>query len=123
MKYRTLIELICEASDREDASNIAGDYLKGDVDFGVEMRCKTVSLWEHRVKKYAVSCTVAVLVLVSFLLKVAPTGLQAEKESSAVIGFSNTYTILPALKTKHKDEFKSDWEKKKNEAVFEYLKK
>ena len=123
MKYRTLIELICEASDREEASNIAGDYLRGEVDFGVEMNCRTASLWEHRVRKYAVSCTVVILVLVSFLLKIAPTGLEGKKGGQAVMGFSNTYTILPALKTKHTDEFRNDWESKRNEVVLEYLKK
>ena len=38
MKYRTVIELICEATNEEEAINTAGDYLRGDVDFGVVFR-------------------------------------------------------------------------------------
>ena len=38
MKYRTIIEVICEAQDKDDAYNIAGDYLRGHVEF-VVLRC------------------------------------------------------------------------------------
>ena len=123
MKYRTVIELICDASDSEDAINTAGDYLKGEVDFGVEMRCEAVSLWAYRVKKYAAASVVTVLVFSTFLLKVTPIAGNEKTGVSARLGFRNTCTIMPALKTKNGSDFKTEWEKKKEEAVLEYLKK
>lgn len=123
MKYRTVIELVCEASDKEDAMNIAGDYLKGDVDFGVDMRCKTNSFVMHKVKKYALTSVVALLLCVSMLFTISPMGAQEKISSTSSLNFQSTSTILPALKTKHKEEFKQEWEQKKDEAVLEYLKK
>jgi len=122
VKYRTLIEIICDASDSEEASNIAGDYLKGDVDFGVDMRCKTISLWSHRVKKYTVASIVTVLVFSSLLIKVTPVAEDDKGQASMQVGFKNTSTIMPALKTKHKSDFKKEWEEKKDEEILKYIK-
>lgn len=123
MKYRTVIELICNAHDKDEASNLAGDYLKGEVDFGVEMHCKTETLVGHRVIKYAVSSAIAILIFASFLLKVTPISVDEKIQGSPTIGFQNTFTVQPVLKTKHKSDFKKEWEQKKDEAVLEYLKK
>jgi len=123
MRYRTLIELVCEASDREEASNIAGDYLKGEVEFGVDMNCRTTSLWEHRVKRYAASCVLVIMVFASLLLRVTPVEVEHGKTRSLALGMQNTYTIMPELKTKNKRDFKQKWQRKKEEAVIEYLKK
>ncbi len=122
MKYRTVIELVCNAADKEEASNVAGDYLKGEIDFGVEMRCNTTSLWAHRVTKYAVSTAVMMLVFSSLLLKVTPIGDNEKISPSSQLGFRNTYTVMPALRTKHKADFKKEWEKKHQETALEHLK-
>ena len=39
MQYKTVIEIICEAVDDHEALDIAGEFLKGDLEAGVEMRC------------------------------------------------------------------------------------
>ncbi len=123
MKYRTLIELICNASDKEDAINTAGDYLKGEIDFGVEMRCKTVSLWAHQVKKYSAAGIAVVMVFSALLFKVTPIASNEKTGTPARPSFHNTCTITPALKTKHRADFKQEWDEKKEEAMLEYLKK
>lgn len=123
MKYRTVIELICNASDKEDAINTAGDYLKGEVDFGVEMRCKAVSLWAHRVRKYTAASIITILMFSSLFLKVTPIAGNDKTGGPARLNFRNTYTIMPALKTKSESDFKEEWQKKKEEAMLEYLKK
>ncbi|MBD3380257.1 MAG: hypothetical protein GF408_07340 [Candidatus Omnitrophica bacterium] len=41
MKYITVIEIICDAPDEEEAYNTAGEYLRGKEDFGVSMTCRT----------------------------------------------------------------------------------
>ncbi|MFC1548872.1 hypothetical protein ACFL5E_02825 [Candidatus Omnitrophota bacterium] len=123
MRYRTIIELICEASDKEEALNLAGDYLKGEVDFGVEMGCRTASLWSHRVKKCAVYTVMTFLVFSALLYRVTPITGSERIQTSATAGIGSTYTIMPELKTKHRADFKKEWEQKKQEAVLEYLKK
>ena len=123
MKYRTVIELVCEASDKEDAMNIAGDYLKGDMDFGVDMKCSTNSLRMHKVRKYALTSVVAILLCASMIFSVSPFGAQEKISSTSSLDFRSTSTILPALKTKNKEDFKKEWTQKKNEAVLEYIKK
>jgi len=123
MKYKTIIELICDASDSEDASNVAGDYLKGEIDFGVDMRCKTTSLWAHRMKRCTAVCAVTFVVLTTLLLKVTPIENSDKDKGGMVFGLRNTSTVMPALKTKHKENFKEEWDKKKNEAMIKYLKK
>jgi hypothetical protein len=122
MKYRTVIELICDAGDKDEASNIAGDYLKGDVDFGVEMHCKTESLWGHRAAKYAASSAVAIVIFASFLLRVAPVAVEEQASGGYRAGFQNTSTVMPELKTKHKADFKQEWQDRKDDAILEYLK-
>ena len=123
MKYRTVLELVCDAPSTEEASNLAGDYLKGEVDFGVEMKCKTVSLVAHNVKKYTVCSIIAALIFSTLLLKVTPLGGEEKICNSSRIGFRGTYTVTPALKTKHKADFKKEWLKRKEEAVLDYIKK
>lgn len=122
MKYKTVLELVCDAPDVEEAGNIVGEFLKGDIEFGVEMRCKTVSLMAHKMKKYAVCCAAFALLFSSLLLKVTPLGGEEKIRNSAGMEFSR-YTVMPELKTKHKSDFKKEWIKKKEEAVLEYLKK
>lgn len=123
MKYRTVIELFCEASSREEASNIAGEYLKGDLDFGVTMRCKSGTVRTHKFVKYGLTCLLCLFMFSSMIFKVTMLGTEEKVKSSIKSGFYNTYTVMPALKTKHRAEFKKEWENKKEEAILDYLKK
>ncbi|MDP8298591.1 MAG: hypothetical protein P9L88_01605 [Candidatus Tantalella remota] len=123
MKYRTMVELICDAGNREEAMDLAGDFLNGEVDFGVRMRTKTVALWSHRAKKYTASCIVLLVIFTSLIFKGTTLGGDEKICSSTKYGFRSTYTIMPELKTKHRSDFKKEWEKKRNEAVLDYLKK
>lgn len=122
MKYRTVIELICEADDKEDAGNLAGEYLKGDVDFGVTMKCNTASVVAHRIKKYTVSLIAAIIMFSSLFLKVTPVGICEKIKGTGYQTFSEIYTIGPILKTKDKSEFKDKWKESKEKAVMDYLK-
>lgn len=122
MKYRTVIELTCDAVDADDAIHTAGEYLKGEVDFGVAMKCNAVSFRAHRIRKYATVCIVASLMCTTFLLKVTPIGTDQKVSGLKNLGFNGTCTVTPALKTKHKSNFKEEWAKKKDEAVLQYIK-
>ena len=40
-KYKTVIEIVCEAEDHNEAMDVAGEYLRGALSSGVSMRCQT----------------------------------------------------------------------------------
>ncbi len=40
-RYKTVIEIVCEAKDGGEAIDVAGEYLRGSLSGGVAMRCKT----------------------------------------------------------------------------------
>ncbi|MFH1847256.1 MAG: hypothetical protein ABH869_06865 [Candidatus Omnitrophota bacterium] len=124
MRYRTVIELVCDASDKDDASNIAGDYLKGDLDFGVDMKCKTTSLMAHKVKKYMALGAIAFVLFAALVIKTTPFGCENNCKSGENAGrFYSSYTIMPSLKTQDEETFKKEWRKSKDEAMIRYLKK
>ncbi len=122
MKYRTMIEVICEANGKDEATNIAGEYLRGRVEYGVEMKSKTDLLLSHNVKKYALSTVVIVVMFLTMTLKVGSIDNFSGNKTDSTRAICNTYTIMPALKTKHKSDFKKEWTKKKDEAVLDFLK-
>ena len=123
MKYRTVIELVCNAKDAEDASHMAGDYLNGTIDFGVDMRCKTTTVCTHRVKKYVFSVLVLGLFVSSFIFGNLQVGDSSSTVSNSNFSSFSTSTVMPALKTQEQEKFKEEWENKKDEAVLEYIKK
>ncbi|MBU0682979.1 MAG: hypothetical protein ABIH85_04670 [Candidatus Omnitrophota bacterium] len=123
MRYRTVIELICNAEDKDEACNMAGEYLKGDIDFGVQMKFKTVSLLGHKVKRCVLNCTAVCFVVLAGITLFAPDVNNSESAKNLLYTkLRNTCTVMPALKTQHTFDFKRDWKKKKDEAVMEYIK-
>ena len=61
MKYRTVVELICEGKDAEEAYHTAGEYLRGNVDNGVDMKCRTRPLRRLKIKQLKILSFVAVM--------------------------------------------------------------
>ena len=121
MKYRTTIEVVCDASDKDDACYIAGEYLRGTVDLGVSMKCKTRSLATHR----AVKCGMISLVMLfcfSALLFSVTTSKKDGTGGAVSFRTSDTCTVQPELKTKNTSEFQEAWEMKKDEAILAYCK-
>lgn len=124
MRYRTVVEVICNASDKDEASNIAGEYLKGEIDFGVEMKCHTESLAGHRAIKCAAGSAVLLLFIATFIFKVTPVSLDdAGTKGGYKMAFQDTHTVMPELKTKHREDFKQEWQERKDDAILEYLKR
>lgn len=122
MKYRTIIELVCNAPDKEEANHAAGEYLRGGIDSGIEMRSRTVALSTHRLAKYGIRTALTVLFISALLFNVIPSGSDARQTHVRSIRLSGTCTVQPGLKTSGESEFKKDWERKKEEAVLDYLK-
>lgn len=70
MKYRTIIEIICDDIDAENALNTAGEYLRGNVDCGVHMNCKTTSFNFHRFKNICITGLIVIFIASVFICKV-----------------------------------------------------
>lgn len=122
MKYKTIIELTCDAVDKEEACNTAGEYLRSMIDVGVDMRCRTVSAGTHRLVKYGLTTIVTLLFASSLLVNLIPFGGAEKAEKTGGMYFPDTCTVMPALQTDDKDEFKKEWEKKEEEVILDYLK-
>ncbi|MDD5634286.1 MAG: hypothetical protein PHW46_03320 [Candidatus Omnitrophica bacterium] len=123
MKYRTVIEVVCDAPDPDSAIDIAGEYLRGDVDFGVEMKTKISSLRAYKMKKYLVSVIAMLFISSSLLLQFIPLSGVSNNAGRTGSPVFSTYTVMPSLNTKGKDDFRKEWDEKKGEAVLDYLKK
>ena len=123
MKYRTLIELICDAIDKDDAIHTAGEFLRGEVESGVEMRYSSRKLKTHRAFKYGFTGLLVLCLMSTLYIGFA---MQEKNEKLRhITGYilSNTSTIQPVLKTQHAEKFKEKWEEKKGEVMLDYLKK
>jgi len=72
VKYRTVIEIVCDAYDKEDAIYVAGEYLRGKEDFGVEMTCRTSSLRGRILKQLGLAGVVALVLAAVLVLKDTP---------------------------------------------------
>jgi len=80
MKYITVIKVTCDAGDVEDAYHTAGEYLRGKVDMGVDMTCKTSTLPGYWFKRYGFA-GMLMLVVVSVLILVV-TPLEGKEKKS-----------------------------------------
>ncbi len=121
MKYRTTIEIVCEAADKDEAINTAGEYLRGAVDNGVDMTSKTLPLVTHRVISYVMPLFVFGVILGAIFLKGGAN--EPSKETTCGIAVPVVFTVQPELKTQSDTEFRSDWSEKKDQAIMDYLKK
>lgn len=50
MKYKTVIEIVCDGNDEEEASHMAGEYLRGHIQDDVLMKCRTFVVSEKMMK-------------------------------------------------------------------------
>jgi hypothetical protein len=72
VKYRTVIEIISEDIDAENALHTAGEYLRGNVESGVHMNCRTMSFNFHMFKNAAITGLVVLFLLMVFVYRVGP---------------------------------------------------
>ena len=102
MKYKTIIEVITEADDPQDAADVAGDYLRGFIDSGVQMKCQT----KPATNRMHIACFVPLVLLTClftslFLLK----SDSVKKEGITISPVRNVSAIQPPLRSEvHPDE-------------------
>jgi len=116
MRYKTIIEVITEADSASEALDIAGEFLRGNLETGVKMKCRTRAVKKEMLVK---TCTIGVLViLVAGITMVgrigeSPKGIFLNKKTNAV---------QPPLKTDTENEFKKTWEEEEKRQVLNYIK-
>jgi len=107
MKYRTVIEIIAEAKNQDEALDIAGDFLKGEIESGIKWKYSTSPL------KVNVLLYTAAFLMLTFIA----TGMASLKYLSQPKTMSRrTYAISafkPSLKTSEAAGFKEAWDDKK----------
>lgn len=108
MRYKTTIQIIADARDRNEALELADEYLAGQLSSGVDMRCSTRPAYHGTVK---VVSAVAVSALVLLAIVIAPQVRHAAGILPAGTGVS---AIQPPLKTSNAErlsaEFKREWQ-------------
>ena len=118
MKYRTVIEVISDAENENEALDIAGEFLRGNLESGVRIKSRTKPLKSHRL--------LHVTVLSVILAVVALTGVNLFEHSkdaprvSSVI--RNTSAVQPPLKTGKGPYFKETWKEEEHRKVLDYIK-
>lgn len=108
MRFKTTIKIITEAKDKNEAMEIAGEYLSGNLATGVDMELRTAPLHSN-IKRAGF-----VLVIFSILL-LSVMRLSYSKHSQGIIqNLPGDSVIQPPLKTSSADksysEFQKEWQ-------------
>ncbi len=121
MKYKTNIEITSEASNKDEAMEIVGDYLSGNIVSGIRMKCisKPVRFYNHTAAKAAI---VVLFVTLGFL-----SGIKARPQHGFAGPTHQMAAVQPPLKTSDSSksdlEFKKDWEEKQTREALNFIKK
>ena len=116
MRYKTTIHIIADARDRNEAVEMADEYLAGHLSSGIDMRCSTKPAYHNTVK---VVSAVAVSALVLLAVLIAP---QARHATGVLSTAADASAIQPPLKTSEKAAFRVKWQEEGAKKVLEYIK-
>ena len=121
MKYKTTIKLITEAKDKNEATEIAGDYLSGNLTTGVDMKFRTVPA-RNNVRWAGIAC---VIILIAGSLVIH---LSIAKHSQGFFqNLPGDSVIQPPLKTSSYDlehsDFKKEWQIRHTQEALDSLRK
>lgn len=116
MKYKTIIELVTDANDENEAIDIAGDYLRGDINDGVEINCYAKPFKCVKLFKFSVF-----LGFISLLMGMVSLGYMKSNYTHNTSS-ENVFAVQPPLRTQERTEFKDSWEKTQNTKALDYIK-
>ena len=80
MRYKTVIEVVCDAANEEDAYHIAGEYLRSNDEVGTIMVSKTLSLKKDRIGKITACGLIIFGLICMFLSGYVSYNMQADKK-------------------------------------------
>jgi len=119
-KYRTKIEITSQAANKDEAMEIVGDYLSGNITSGIDMEYTTtqVRFYDNSVAK---ALAVLLVISIGFLFSVKTT-----PEGRVQLGACQIAAVQPPLKTatadKNKLKFKKEWEEKQTREALNLIK-
>lgn len=120
-KYKTNIEITSEAKNKDEAMEIVGEYLSGNIVSGIDMKCvtKPVRFYNHTASKIAAT---AILVMIGFL-----SGVKAKPDHNLITAMYRTDAMQAPLKTsdanKHDLKFKEEWNEKQTREALNFIKR
>jgi hypothetical protein len=114
MQYKTTIEVVTEADSKYEAADLAGEFLKGNLSSGADIRVKTISSAKSKALR-----AIAVIFVTSAVLS---TPFIYGKVSYRTAKVENKPVTSYALKTNLTDiqnsaEFKKLWEKEQKDRI------
>jgi hypothetical protein len=121
MKYRTNIEVISNAANKDEAMEIVDDYLAGNITSGIDMKyaTKPVRFYNNSAVKMIV---VGLLVTIGFF-----SGVKAKPQYDFAVNMCRMAAVTPPLKTSGVNSldarFKKEWENKRTAEVINFIKK
>lgn len=119
-KYKTKIEITSPAANKDEAMEIVGDYLSGNIMSGIDMKytTKQVRFYDHSAAK---ALAVVLLISIGFLFSV-----KTSPQTHLNIGTCQMATVQPPLKTSNTSsdaKFKKEWEEKQTREALNFIKK
>ena len=108
MKFRTVVELITDADSKMEATDIAGEFLKGEFETGVKMKCHTRPAKQHLLIRSGV-----IVSLVLFVVGVVSFGV-TNSHSNPVARANGINACQPPLRTGRIMRFKEVRQDEKN---------
>ena len=105
MRFKTTIKLITEAKDKNEAMEIAGEYLSGNLTSGVDMQLRTAPLHSNINR-------VGLALIISSIFFLFAIHLSYIKHPQNIIpNLPGDSVIQPPLKTSLTDNKRSDFKK------------
>ena len=120
-KYKTKIEITSEASNKDEAMEIVGDYLSGNIASGIGMKYTTnpVRFYNNTAARITV---VMILITLGFL-----SGVKTKAVYQPAVGICQMAAVQPPLKTSSSNaidtQFKKEWEDKQTREALNLIKK
>ncbi len=121
MKYKTTIQITTEAADKNEALEVVGEYLSGNLVSGVEMKCRTNPAVNYKTSLVVVTAF-SFIVISSVLLASHIKGSANLTQSTSGIS-----AIQPPLKTSYLEgqnaNFKKNWQDREIKKALDYIKR
>jgi len=119
-RYKTIIEIISEAENTSEAADIAGDYLQGQLDSGISMRCSTKAIKSPiPLKIFALGLILIGTLSYASYLEIKEDGMKSKSLSLVPVS-----ACQPPLKTMMSaKEFTDEWQGEKTKTALDFAKR
>lgn len=121
MKYKTTIQITTEAADKNEALEVVGEYLSGNLISGIEMKCRTNPAVNYR-SGIVVATAFSFIIIAGAVLAV-----HLKNSTNMTQASYGLNAIQPPLRTSYSEDrnaaFKKDWHNTETKRALEYIKR